>query len=128
MVQVLFWVFEARIGLFRMTKLFLLLKALLLRLLLPKPIKKQSTDIYSGSLWSFLLRPRMSFEMPRDLYSHSVYGLKPRQPYLIPIRQKERKNERRHPRFIERKKTPTLHQLSYKSRSNIALLTLALPV
>ena len=44
---------------------------------------------------------------------------------LNPIRAKE---ERRHPRFIVRKKTPTLHQLSYSLQSNMTLLTLALPV
>jgi hypothetical protein len=41
-------------------------------------IKKRSADIYSGSSWSIAaLRPRMSFEMPRGLYTHAVFHLCP---------------------------------------------------
>lgn len=47
--QVLFRHLQARIGIFRVNKSLLPLKALSFKLLLPGPIKKQSADIYSGS-------------------------------------------------------------------------------
>jgi hypothetical protein len=55
-----------------MNKFLLPLKALRFKLLLPSPIKKQSADIYSDFAGACALRSRMSFEMPRGLYTHSV--------------------------------------------------------